>query len=380
MPAESELEKARILFGQGNRNEARDVLIKAVRNDSRNPDIWFGLSFCVDDPQQKKDCLEKVLSLVPDHPKAKLVLEQLLIGDEDLIDTPVLTVKEQPGKPETDQGVVLPINSTQPASSGSAPEQQLERRQINNIEEGKADTQISKKAGESTFQSAKKWRKRGVIFVILIILLTIVSGTLAELNKSVFHQTNLVLPLFCGFTIVSIVLWIYVYKSADNWDDFRQGAKAEELVGEILKNLPQEYDVMHDIQLGYGNIDHFVLSKNGCMYMIETKSHRGKVTIEGDQIRINNKRTEKDFIKQTLRNTYDIRDEIMSILGISLYVTPVLVFTNAYFSPIPKTKGVFILNKTTLLKFILSGKEQQNREVIWKKRVLIQEFLYRPRW
>jgi hypothetical protein len=114
--------------------------------------------------------------------------------------------------------------------------------------------------------------------------------------------------------------------------------------------------------------------------MIETKSHKGKVAVEGDNLRINNKRTEKDYIKQTQRNAFNVRDEIMSILGISLNVTPVLVFTNAYFSPIPKIKGVFILNKKTLLKFILSGKEQPNHVLVWEKRGLIQEFLYHPRW
>ncbi len=84
MTAESELEKARQLFGQGKRDEARNILVKAVRNDPRNQVVWFGLSFCVDDPQQKKDCLEKVLLLSPDHPKAKVMLEQLLIGEENL--------------------------------------------------------------------------------------------------------------------------------------------------------------------------------------------------------------------------------------------------------------------------------------------------------
>ncbi len=125
---------------------------------------------------------------------------------------------------------------------------------------------------------------------------------------------------------------ITINKYANRWQAYWRGAIAEEFVGKILENLPQDYLVLNDIQLGYGNIDHFVIGKNGCLYMIETKSHRGKVTIEGDQIRINNKRTEKEFIKQTHRNAYDVRDEIASILGVSLNVTPVLVFTNAFCS------------------------------------------------
>jgi hypothetical protein len=200
------------------------------------------------------------------------------------------------------------------------------------------------------------------------------------LSKNTFHNNGLVIPLTFGAVVIFIIGIVYINKYGDLWDKFKFGAKAEELVGEILDNLPKDYLVLNDIQLGYGNIDHFVIGKNGCMYMIETKAHRGKVTIEGDQIRVNNKRTEKEFIKQTKLNTYNVRDEIASILGVSLNVTPVLVFTNAYVPYKANIKGVFIMNKKTLLKFILSGKEQQNREIIWKKRGSIQEFLYRPRW
>ncbi len=380
MPAESELEKARLLFGQGHRDEARVVLIKAVRNDPRNPDVWFGLSYCVDDPQQKKDCLEKVLRLAPAHPKAKVVLEHLLIGDEDLKDTPVFTAKEQPVKTDSTIDLVLPTRATRPPSPDQIPEQQLDRGLIDKIEGGKTEIQISKKAGESTFKLANKWRRIGLSIGLTILIVTIIYFVLDLLNRTTFHNSSLLLPLLAGFIIVSTIALLSMNKFADLWQDYRQGAVAEEFVGKIFENLSQDYVVLNDIQLGYGNIDHFVFGKNGCMYMIETKSHRGKVTIEGDQIRINNKRTEKDFIKQTQRNAYDIRDEIASILGVSLHVTPVLVFTNAYVPYKANIKGVFIMNKKTLLKFILSGKEQQNHEVIWKKRGLIQEFLYRPRW
>ena len=63
----SELDKARLLFKENKPVEARNVLINAVRNDPKNPDIWFGLSYCLDDAEQKKDCLERVLMLSPSH-------------------------------------------------------------------------------------------------------------------------------------------------------------------------------------------------------------------------------------------------------------------------------------------------------------------------
>jgi hypothetical protein len=376
----SELVKARLLFGAGNRIEARDVLIKAVRKDPKNPDIWFGLSYCVEDTQQKRDCLEKVLFLAPNHPKAKKILEQLLIGEEDLKETPVIVANEQTFKSASTLDVVLPTERLQSASPEQLPQQQLDRSLIGRIEEGKAESELSKKAGESTFRLAKKWRKRGIILGIFLELLLLTIVVLILLSKNTFHNTGFVLPLGLGSIIIFIIGMVFINIYGNRWDQFKFGAKAEVLIGEILLNLPQDYLVLNDIQLGYGNIDHFVIGKNGSLYMIETKSHRGKVTIEGDNLRINNKRTEKDFIKQTQRNSFDVRDEIASILGVSLNVTPVLVFTNAYVPFKANMKGVFIMNKKTLLKFILSGKDQQNHEVIWKKRKLIQEFLYRPRW
>lgn len=381
MPAESDLEKARLLFKQGNRPEAREVLIKAVRTDPRNPDLWFGLSFCVDDPEQKKDCLEKVLRLSPNHPKARGLLEQFLIGEENLQVTPQdLTGGIKPVMPAVTKESGVTDWVAQQDLKSHKPDKQKDELLINELEEAEADLPTTKKAGESTHLMANKWRRIGIVSGISLIIVLIAIMVLFQLNKTIYHNMNLVIPLFCGFIIVFIFTWVIVNKFIDRWRDYRHGAIAEEFVGKILENLSQDYLVLNDIQLGYGNVDHFVLGKNGCMYMIETKSHRGKVSIEGDNVRVNNKPTEKDFIKQTKRNAFNIRDEIESILGVSLGVTPVLVFTNASVPYTPNNTGVIILNKRTLLKFILSGKEQQNREVIWKKRGLIQEFLYRPRW
>jgi tetratricopeptide (TPR) repeat protein len=150
MEAESELEKARSLFGQGNRVEAKNVLIKAVRNNPRNPVIWFGLSFCVDDSQQKKDCLEKVLHLSPDHPKARSLLEQLLIGEENLQETTQdFRVGLKPEKPTATIKPVLSDRVTHQSSENQTTEKQGDEIIINRLEQGEEEIPPTKKAGES---------------------------------------------------------------------------------------------------------------------------------------------------------------------------------------------------------------------------------------
>ena len=48
--------------------------------------------------------------------------------------------------------------------------------------------------------------------------------------------------------------------------------------------LGNDYMIMHDWTSPYGNIDHIVYDKTGNIFILETKSHYGKVTASGDQL------------------------------------------------------------------------------------------------
>ena len=380
MPDITELDNARLLFKENKRVEAREVLINAVRNHPKNPDIWYALSYCVDEFSQKKDCLERVLTLSPGHPKAKGILEKLLVGDSPSF---LATVSEQDDNKSptiiSNEGATL--NGYEPQKLvDQVPGNAIEDILITNIEEQYSQIKSLKKAGKSTHKMEIKSRRVFLVSGILLISVIGILGILFQYHQALRMSPYLALVIFFAMAGVTIYSFIKLNKLGNRWDKFRFGTIAEELVGEILKNLGPDYVVIHDIQLGYGNIDHFVIGKNGNIYMIETKSHRGKVAIEGENIRINNKRPEKDFVKQAQRNSYDLRDEIASILGISLNVTPILVFTNAYTPYKAIIKGIFIMNKKDILKFIRSGKERLNHKIIWEKRGVINLFLNRPRW
>jgi hypothetical protein len=131
-----------------------------------------------------------------------------------------------------------------------------------------------------------------------------------------------------------------------------RGAKGEEKIGEVLADLSDDFYVLNDIKSPYGNIDHIVIGKNSGVFLIETKAHGGKVEGDGENLLINGKPPEKDFIAQALRNTYWLRDELSQIVGSKPWITPIIVFTNAFVSPMRTIKGVNIINKKYLLNVL----------------------------
>ncbi len=156
----------------------------------------------------------------------------------------------------------------------------------------------------------------------------------------------------------------------------RRGARAEVKIGKILAGLGDDYLVIHDVTADYGNIDHVVIGKDGNVFMIETKSHGGKVTIQNDHVLVNGHPPEKDFIKQSLRNSYWLRDKIETVTGIKPFVVPILVFTNAMVGYYPPCRGVHLTYGKNLLKTIeRQGRNPKVGTSIWDKREKIVEVI-----
>ncbi|MDL1971046.1 MAG: NERD domain-containing protein [Candidatus Desulfofervidaceae bacterium] len=143
-----------------------------------------------------------------------------------------------------------------------------------------------------------------------------------------------------------------------------RGAAAEESIGEILKQLPDDFVLLHDVPSPYGNIDHIVASKNHGIFLLETKSHYGKITTNGKDLLRDGQKFEKDFISQILKNTFWLRDEIKKKLGISVFINPILVFTSAFVAVKAPISGVTAVNKKYLINAITKEKSKIDGEVI----------------
>jgi hypothetical protein len=124
--------------------------------------------------------------------------------------------------------------------------------------------------------------------------------------------------------------------------DVRRGAVAEEDVGNLLGELPAGYFVVHDFVSKRGNIDHIVVSTKGIL-TVETKSHRGVVTCEGEMLKRDGKPFEKDFIKLAWAQAYFIRILLIRHGISALKPQPVLLFANADVHVRQQVRGVEII-------------------------------------
>ena len=109
-----------------------------------------------------------------------------------------------------------------------------------------------------------------------------------------------------------------------------RGAAGERAVGAVLAQLEDEgWKALHDISLGRGNVDHVLVGPGG-IFTIETKSNRGRLSID---------RIEPKMLKQA----YAEKKLLERITG--LEVQPLLVFSQAYLvGHVPaKRQGVTVL-------------------------------------
>ena len=133
------------------------------------------------------------------------------------------------------------------------------------------------------------------------------------------------------------------------------GGRAEGAVGAELEKLRAHgCYVFHDLPLpGLGNVDHVVLGETG-FFCIETKSHKGRVTSAKGELSINGRSTGKDFIKQTWRGTYRLREILAA------EVAPILLFSDAFVEGHVSCRGVRVLPLAWLVEEILSSNDRQD--------------------
>jgi transposase-like protein len=144
---------------------------------------------------------------------------------------------------------------------------------------------------------------------------------------------------------------------ADRALNARRGAMWEEAVGNLLGELLVGFFVAHDFASKRGGIDHVVLSTKGIL-TVETKSHRGVVSCEGEMLKRDGKPFEKDFIKQAWAEAYSIRD-LLARHGISApKPQPMLLFANADVQVRQQVRGVEIISRAYLPLYL---KRLQNR-------------------
>jgi len=139
------------------------------------------------------------------------------------------------------------------------------------------------------------------------------------------------------------------------------GAEGEKIVALQLKDLPNDYHVIHDLNLegSKGNVDHMVIGENG-VFLVETKNHRGRIICENDswkQEKTGRKGTIYEGVlrnptSQAKRNAYLINQFVSQNLGKYVWINPIIVFTNKDAELYIQNSSVPVLRPKNLCEFI----------------------------
>ncbi|MDW8325325.1 MAG: YIP1 family protein [Anaerolineales bacterium] len=77
MSVESELQRAEELLRAGYKAQAQMRLARLLKQEFRNEQAWWLMAQAQDDPKRRRDCLERVLALNPQHEAARQMLADL---------------------------------------------------------------------------------------------------------------------------------------------------------------------------------------------------------------------------------------------------------------------------------------------------------------
>lgn len=238
------------------------------------------------------------------------------------------------------------------------------------------------RAGSSTRDLANRRYKTRVRFILPMIGAVLLLPALLLYNSNFFSKWGLI-GVFV-FAAVALVMRL-VMKSTDTREDTMireekratRGAEGEEAIGSILDSLGDEYLVIHDIVSPYGNIDHIVIAKHGSLFLLETKAHGGRISVVNGRVLVNGHEPEKDFIAQTLNNTFWLRDRVRETTGLKTWVSSVLVFANAFVEPAEPIKNVRIVNRKYLAHVLQQPDRRQQTAALWENRKKIESILCR---
>lgn len=157
--------------------------------------------------------------------------------------------------------------------------------------------------------------------------------------------------VFVGFVVAIKYLEKVGLEKAKRSKDAERGAEAEEAVGAILDSLPEGNFVIHDFASGKGNIDHLLVCTKGIL-TLETKSHAGKVSFDGNKLLRNGRKFEKDFLNQAWAQCYLVK-EVLAKRGITnLHPEPVILFTKAAVQVRGKAGGIDIVGIKDFSRFL----------------------------
>ena len=156
-------------------------------------------------------------------------------------------------------------------------------------------------------------------------------------------------PLAGATALVCSLLWIIwsLMVGLRRVESFYKGARGEEKVSEILRQLPDAYHVFNDFTVGRHHVDHVVAGPGG-VFAIETKFWNGKVTVEDGHVLVDGQLPDRSPLNQAIREAALVRSALVAA-GWNGLVTPVVAFASDSFAAHrANMKGAVIINSNEL--------------------------------
>lgn len=133
---------------------------------------------------------------------------------------------------------------------------------------------------------------------------------------------------------------------------FYKGARGEERVAGILRELPARYHVFNDFVAEGVHVDHVVVGPAG-VFSIETKNWKDEVTIEDGHVLVGGRLPTHPPLAQAVREAALVKTALVKA-GWTGEVTPVLAFASdtfrAHSAVVPNAGGAVIINACDLAK------------------------------
>ena len=225
-----------------------------------------------------------------------------------------------------------------------------------------------RRAGKNIRELALKRRVKAILsfvgagLVILVPLLLVQAfddflRQIAANNSQA--QPSLQMPLLFYLMLVTMALilvanGIFLWKRANNAD---QGARGEEDTSRELSQLVRDgWEIEYGMRLGnrLGDADIVCISPQDKAYVIDVKSHRGEVIVDGEKLHRRmgkaNYPFEKDFIDQAMKQALQVKRQ----QGLK-FVTPILAFSEARVHvPSNRLRKVYVVEKSGLVPLLKS--------------------------
>lgn len=161
--------------------------------------------------------------------------------------------------------------------------------------------------------------------------------------------------VWMGGAVLLVNIFVFICVQLKKWI---RGEDAEWDIEDILSGLPKSFTpITNIVPGGIGNIDQIVVGPTG-IWVIEVKSHTGRITFDGRELRRNGGLFEKDFLRQVWSQVNAIRDILKKELNNDFFVNPVICFSDrdarVRLGPKP-IKGVYIIGRKWLKGLILEN-------------------------